>query len=450
MTTQAKKKPAPAEPTPTLSVRSVPLAALVKDPGNARLHGPVNLEAIRASLDRFGQAEPLVVQRGTLRIIAGHGRLEAMKALGWARCDVVEIDVTEKDAATLGVILNRSAEMATWDEAALAKIIADVQASGGLDVIGYSKEEIDALFASVEAAERGPIEDPGELEPLAEAVSARGDLWTLGAHRILCGDSTCAEDVKRLMNGERAGLMNTDPPYGVAYANEDRPHPGVAKPRTAKTQVANDHLHDAELQRFLEAAFGAASEHALKPNAAWYLWHAHLTQGFFAAAAAAAAANVVLSRQIIWVKPVLLLTRGQYHWKHEPCFSGWVKGNQPPDYGRGDGERNQTTVWEIGQVTHAERKEFNHSTPKPVGLFEVPITKHLRPGEVCYEPFSGSGPQLIAAEGLGRRCYAMELEPRFVDVAIRRWQGATGRAATLDGTTRTFDEVSAERLASAL
>jgi DNA modification methylase len=151
-----------------------------------------------------------------------------------------------------------------------------------------------------------------------------------------------------------------------------------------------------------------------------------LTQGYFAAAAAA---NVILHRQIIWVKPVLLLGRGQYHWKHEPCFMGWVEGNRPPDYGEGEGERTQTTVWEIGTVTQAERKELNHSTPKPVGLFEIPIVKHLKRGEVCYEPFAGSGPQFIAAEQLNRRCYGIEISPQYCDVIVNRWQDYTGKKA---------------------
>jgi DNA modification methylase len=155
------------------------------------------------------------------------------------------------------------------------------------------------------------------------------------------------------------------------------------------------------------------------------MWHAHLTQGYFAAAAAAA--NVVLHRQIIWVKPVLLLGRGQYHWKHEPCFMGWVKGHQPPDYA----ERNQTTVWEIASVASKERKEFNHSTPKPVQLFAIPIKKHLGVDEICYEPFAGSGPQFIAAEQLSRRCFGMEIGPKYCDIIIARWEKLTGKKAEL-------------------
>ena len=278
-------------------------------------------------------------------------------------------------------------------------------------------EEIAAWTPTNDGEETQPVP-----EPPVEAVTRTGDIWELGKHRLMCGDSTKTEDVVRLMGGAKAMLMNTDPPYGVSYANDDRPNPGVAKPRVAK-----DEFRDEELQRFLEAAFKVAVSSALLPNAAWYLWHAHLTQGFFAAAAAAA--DVLLHRQIIWVKPVLLLTRGQYHWKHEPCFMGWVRGKEPPDYGRGDGERDQTTVWEIGTVSQQERKEFNHATPKPVELFTIPIAKHTKQGQVVYEPFAGSGPQIMAAEKLGRCCYAMEIEPRYVDVSVKRWQNFTDKQA---------------------
>jgi DNA modification methylase len=331
------------------------------------------------------------------------------------------LDVTEAESDKLLAFLDPLAAKAGADQDKLNALIASLEIeSEGLDALAkeLATEQLPEPGAGGDEFDTTPQEGPTRCKP--------GELWIIGGvHRLLCGDSTKAEDVKRLMGREKAGLMNTDPPYGVAYANDERPNPGVAKPRVAKPRVAkprvaNDGLEDAKLQEFLERVFKLATSSALLPNAAWYMWHAHLTQGYFAAAAAAAAANVVLHRQIIWVKPVLLLGRGQYHWKHEPCFMGWVEGNQPPDYGEGNGERTQTTVWEIAHVTNADRKEFNHSTPKPVGLFVIPMVKHLRVGEIAYEPFSGSGPQFIAAHRLGRRCYGIEIEPRYCDVILRR------------------------------
>jgi DNA modification methylase len=230
------------------------------------------------------------------------------------------------------------------------------------------------------------------------------------------------------MAGERAGVMNTDPPYGISFDNA-----ALGPTRKNYSAIKNDDLKDQNLQAFLEDVFRLAKAEALKINAAWYLWHAHLTQGYFsAAAAAAAAAAVVLHRQIIWVKPRLILGRGQYHWKHEPCFMGWVDKHQPPDYGLGNGERTQTTIWEIDGISGSERKEFNHASPKPTGIFSIPIVKHLKAGEIAYEPFAGSGPQFIAAEQNGVRCFGMELEPKFCDVIVKRWENFTGKRAILE------------------
>jgi DNA modification methylase len=414
--------------TPGLRPLAVPIESLTPDPANARRHPEYNLRTIRQSLERFGQQKPVVCDSARV-VRCGNGTLEAARALGRTVIAAVISDLTEAEATAYALADNRTGELSEWDDGKLAAALGSLPA----DLRGVAGWEGDDLRKAL--GEAGAVVEDEPPAPLATAETVRGDLWVLGGHRLLCGDSTSAEDVSRVMNGERAALMNTDPPYGVTYANDDRPNPGVAKPRVAKPRVANDALVDEALQAFLEDAFRAAAAHALRPDAGWYLWHAHLTQGFFAAAAAAAAANVVLHRQIIWVKPVLLLTRGQYHWKHEPCFFGWVKGNQPPDYGRGDGERDQTTVWEIAGVEHADRREFNHSTPKPVGLFTIPIVKHTREGEIVYEPFSGSAPQIIAAEQLNRKCYAIEIEPRYVEVAVRRWQKLTGKKAERFGAS---------------
>jgi DNA modification methylase len=403
------------------------LKDLVPDPSNRRTHNPRNLGMVVDALHTVGAARSIVIDEDNV-ILAGNGVTEAaaeagitnvriIKATGNELIAVQRTGLTAEQKRLLAMYDNRTAELAGWDT---EQLHADLDA--GLDLSAFfAKDELDELFR------RDGLHKPGKTDPdevPAERATdiQRGDLFELGTHRLLCGDATSAEDVARVMGDVRAGLMNTDPPYGVAYANADRPNPGVAKPRVAK-----DDLQDEALQVFLEKVFREAVAGALTENAAWYLWHAHLTQGFFAAAAAAA--NVVLHRQIIWVKPVLLLGRGHYHWKHEPCFMGWVEGHQPPDYGLGQGERTQTTVWEIASVTQGERKEFNHSTPKPVGLFTIPIIKHLRPDEICYEPFAGSGPQFIAAEQTQRRCFGLEIEPRYCQVIVDRWQAFTGKTA---------------------
>ena len=181
------------------------------------------------------------------------------------------------------------------------------------------------------------------------------------------------------------------------------------------------------MQQFLESAFRNAKR-ILEPNAAWYLWHAQLTQGFFAAAAAAAAA-LLIHRQIIWAKPHFVFGRGDYHWQHELCFYGWVKGHRPPFYGK----RNQSTLWSLAEGGGVIRKDQGHPTQKPVELFVRPLNNHTKPAEIAYEPFAGSGSQIVACEKTSRRCFAIEIEPRYVDVCVARWENATGKKAVLDG-----------------
>jgi len=405
---------------------AVPIGDVKADPENARGHSEENIVAIMASLKEFGQRQPVVVNKSTGVIAAGNGRHAAARRLGWTHIAALYVDESLARHRHFAIADNRTAELATWQQDQLAAQLLEMQ-DGAPDL--YDALLLDQLGDGAEEVEAGGVAPEPQTDN-ADKLRAHwrveaGQLWVIpgasGKHRLLCGDSTDAAQVQRLMQQDRAGLMNTDPPYGVSYANEKRPHPGVA----------NDLLSNEKLQAFLESAFSSAASHALLPNAAWYMWHAHLTQGYFAAAAAAAA-NVVLHRQIIWVKPILLLGRGQYHWKHEPCFMGWVKGHQPPDYGEGNGERTQTTVWDVGGITQAERREFNHATPKPVALFRIPIVKHLNDGEIAYEPFAGSGPQFVAAELTRRICYGIEIEPKYVAVILQRLKDM-GLTPKLDG-----------------
>jgi DNA modification methylase len=427
-----KKKPGarsqePEAKTP-LTVELWPIARPIPYAKNARTSPARAIDSVAASLKEFGWRQPIVVDAKDV-VVAGHKRLLAAQKLGMTEVPVhVAAGLTEAQCKAYRLMDNRSNQNSEWDLELLQSEMSELVGQLDVALTGFEQAEIEQFLKPP------PLTDQDETPEEPETpVSKLGDLWILGKHRLLCGDSTDAGSVKRLMGDEKAGLMATDPPYGIDYDSAEIHEHGVSK-----TAIANDKRKDEELQAFLEKVFYTAKS-ALLPNAAWYLWHAMLTQGFFAAAAA----DVKLHRQIIWVKPVLVFGRGQYHWKHELCFFGWVKGKQPPNYA----EPNQTTVWEVGGVTQAERDKFGHSTPKPVELFRRPIMKHLKADEVCYDPFSGTGPQFIAAEMTGRRCMGLELDPKFVDVIVTRWERFTGAKATLDGDGRTFDAIKAERAA---
>src|SRR5438093_1381508 len=200
-----------------LAIKRVPLASLHLDPSNARTHGPENLEAIVGSLKRFGQAEPLVVQAGSGRVIGGNGRLVAMKQLGWTDCDVVELEVDDLKATALGIALNRTSELASWNEETLVKLLQELESQDALDGVGYSPQDIDALLAELDAGAEleGQCDEDEVPEPPEEPVTRPGDIWILGKHRLLCGDSGSVEDLDRLLDGARIQFVNTDPPYNV-------------------------------------------------------------------------------------------------------------------------------------------------------------------------------------------------------------------------------------------
>ena len=417
-----------------LVVRKVPIESLRPDPANPRTHDELNLDAIKGSLARFGQAEPLILQAGTLRIIAGHGRLTAMRALGWTECEVVELDVTDLEATALGIALNRSGELASWDDGTLARLLSELRSADAIDGLGFDDAEIDALLAQLELDTAGPVDDPGPDEPPATPVSCVGDLWHLGSHRLLCGDATNSTDVTRVVDGKLAALCATDPPYLVDYTGE-RPNDSGKDWTDSYREID---ITDAD--GFFRAVFTNVLS-VLGPHAAIYCWHAHKRSGLIQQVWSDL--GIVDHQQIVWVKPASVFGRVYWHFRHEPCVMGWRQGQQPEH----DGHHEHDSVWEVDWNGKA-RIQSDHPTSKPTELFARPMRKHTKPGAVVFEPFSGSGSQLIAAEELGRHCRAMEISPAYVDVAIRRWEAATGKQATLDGDGRTFDELSAERLAT--
>jgi len=406
-----------------------------KHPDNSKLHDQALLEEMIA--DNGFVSPPLLDERTGL-LAFGHGRLDQLAAMKAASAPVPE-GVEDLDGAwmvpvILGVSFasdeallkylvgdNRAVERGGWDNKKLVEALSRI-GKENLRATGFDQSELVTFLARMRSTERKADPDAEAPTPPKKAVAKRGQVWQLGDHRLLCGDSTVEADVKKLMGDERALLMATDPPYGVDYVNVAAERGQPRSQRKWNVSIEGDEKTGAEIQPFLEAAFRAAAANALIEKAAWYMWHAQMTQGFFAAAAAAAAA-VQIHRQIIWVKPSLLLGHGDYHWRHELCFYGWVKGHRPPFYG----QRNQTTVWEMGNETAPAKRD--HPTQKPVRLFEIPMENHTKGGEVCYEPFSGSGSQIIAGEKLGRRVFAMEIDPRYVDVAVQRFEEYSGKKA---------------------
>jgi site-specific DNA-methyltransferase (adenine-specific) len=404
--------------TAELVIEMRDLASLRPFPKNYQRHSPEQIALLGQSLRDHGQTKNVVITADGM-ILAGHGLAEAAQFIGWKRiaCGVYRGQHPESYV----VADNFLATLAEPDEAALAALLQELQDVGELAASGYDEAAFSELIASLQAdvppVEEGPIPEPQEGPTRVQP----GEVWALGKHRVMCGDCTKGEDVARLMEGRKARLFATDPPYGVSYGDiaASRPAAGLSSPDRGR--IENDDLNAEEFQAWLTSAFLAIRPH-LEDDAAWYLWHAQKTQGYFTAAAAAAA--VLYHRQIVWVKPSLILGRGDYHWRHELCLYGWVQGNRPP-WLRG---RDQDTVWEIAPREGAASTE-DHPTPKPPRLWEIPIQNHLSPGEICLDAFAGSGPAVIAAESMQRTAYCMEIMPRYCDVILARWEAFTGQQA---------------------
>ena len=406
------------------------------NPQNWRTHPEHQVAALSEVMDDVGWAGACLYNDRTGRLIDGHARKQLAISRGEKKVPVLIGDWSEADEQKILVTLDPIAGMAATDKKQLDSLLRSIESDGQAtavllhDLAKANKIDWDEVLKANPkisgVANQQVIEDEAP-EPRDQSCVSLGDLWLLGDHRLICGDSTDAATVGRVMNGERAKLCNTDPPYGIAYTDEtrvaaDREHARQQRESKWESGIENDGIDGEKLQAFLEAVIRTAVPH-LDDHAAYYLWHPMLTQGTFFAAAAAAAADILIHRQIIWAKPSLLFGFGDYHWQHELCFYGWRKGFRPEFYG----ERNQTTLWQLKhEVSNGNRV---HPTQKPVELFARPILNHLVEGEICYEPFAGSGSQIIAAEQLKRRCYAVELEPRYVAQCIERFQKLTGKQA---------------------
>lgn len=420
---------------------------LIPDPANARKHSKRNLEAIAASLKRFGQRLPLVVQKQGMVVRAGSGRLlAATTLLGWTHIAAIVVDETEAEAVAFALADNRTAELAEWDDETLARLLASLPTELQ-EAAGFSESEAARAMRSLDA---GPEEDEAP-QPARRAVSRPEDYWLLGEHRLICGDCRDPGEVDRLSAGERADAVITDPPYGVEYEG-----------RTSdKLRIQND--GDEGLEHLLRESLSAAASIA-RPGAAFYVYG---PTGRHCLTFQTVLEELGLLRQsMVWVKNTLVMGHSDYHYRHENLYYGWKPGGPRPTPDRTqDSIWNQdranaayeamtkeqlikhlkaaSSAWEIDRPTSSQE----HPTMKPVELYTRAMMNSTRRGQVVYEPFAGSGTALSAAEQMGRICWAMEIDPIYADVCIRRWQALTGKEATLgpEAGGKTFAQVAKAR-----
>ena len=421
-----------------LKIESIPVDSLTLDPANVRTHPERNLETIKASLLRFGQQKPIVVNKDGV-VIAGNGTLQAARALNWPEIDIVRSNLIGPEATAFAIADNRTAELAEWDDAALAETLAALQADEDVDHLaaGFTDDEIEELVGKVSGL--GPdetVEDEAP-EPEGVAVSREGDVWQCGPHRVVCGDSTSQAVVAAVLGSASPIIMVTDPPYGVEYDPKWRREVEAIRKGDDATATYREGVVENDDNADWEAAYG------LFPGDVAYVWHAGIHAG--TVAIGLHKTDFQIRAQIVWNKQSLVMGRGAYHWKHEPCWYSVRKGQKAS----WTGDRKQSTVWDIPTLHRTQGTTDDgvtqHGTQKPVECMARPIRNHdCRRG--VYDPFLGSGTTLIAAEQQNVPCFGVELNPIYVDVIVRRWQNFTGEKATLDGDGRSFEDVAAERL----
>jgi DNA modification methylase len=407
-----------------MEVTQTPISELIPYASNSRTHSEDQVAQIAASIREFGFNNPILTD-GNKGIIAGHGRLLAARKLGMAEVPTVELShLSESQRKAYILADNKLALNAGWDMEMLVLEMGNLLDEGfDLSLIGFNDDELANIF--VEATEG--LTDPDAVPDVPDdPVTVEGDVWLLGRHRLMCGDSTVATAVSALLGDVEPHLMVTDPPYGVNYdanwRNEADRANGKKIGAMALAPVTNDDNAD-----WREAW-------ALFPGDVVYVWCASLFSPLVAAGLEDC--GFLMRSLIIWSKSNFAIGRGDYHWKHDPCWYA-VRKNKKGHY---CGGRKQTTVWDINKPM---KSETGHSTQKPVECMKRPIENNSSPGQAVYEPFSGSGTTIIAGEMTGRAIYAMEISPAYCDVAVKRWQDFTGERAKLESTGEDFPTINA-------
>lgn len=415
-----------------LTIEYWPLDRILPYARNARLHSDKQVAQLADSMAAFGFTQPCLVDADGV-LIAGHGRLMAAAKLGLAAAPVIRLGhLTEAQAKAYRLADNRIALNSSWDEGMLAEELAAISGDFDLEALGFGVDELDGLLEDAEGQTSGAQDGEDDTpEPPPNPGARLGDVWLLGDHRVVCGDCTDKAAVEAAVGQETPHLMVADPPYGVEYdadwRNKAKRSDGSGRSIGAHAvgKVLNDDKAD-----WSEAW-------SLFPGDVAYVWHAGSRAHVVADSLIATGFDV--RAQIVWAKNNLVISRGHYHPKHEPCWYA-VRRNRG---GHWQGDRTQSTVWDIPKP---QKSETGHSTQKPVECMRRPIVNNSARGDAVYDPFLGSGTTIIAAETEGRRCFGLELNPAYVDVIVKRWQDFTGRQATLQGDGRSFAEIAAERL----
>lgn len=386
-----------------MEIKELPLKELKPAAYNPRKKlkkGDKEYEKIKKSLLKFGYVDPIIVNED-LTVIGGHQRLTVLKDLDYETAKCVIVDLPKEDEKALNIALNKITGQ--WDEALLADLLLDLQESDfNLDLTGFEPPEIDDILSNVHDKELSEDEFDVEEELKKPTVSRHGDIWQLGKHRVICGDSTKAETYKQLLDDRKANLVVTDPPYNVDVEE-------------TAGKILNDNMSDGDFYQFLRSMFTQVENH-METDASIYVFHAD-TEGLNFRKAFKDA-GFYLSGCCIWKKNSLVLGRSPYQWQHEPCLYGWKKKGKHQWFS----DRKQTTIWEYDRPKSSK----DHPTMKPIQLMAYPIQNSSMRGTIVLDPFLGSGSTLIAADQTGRVCYGIELDEKFVDVIVKRYIEVTG------------------------
>jgi site-specific DNA-methyltransferase (adenine-specific) len=394
---------------------------------NSRTHNDEQIQQIMGSIKEFGFTNPVLIDGGGV-IIAGHGRTMAAQRLQMKEVPCLRLShLTEVQKRAYVIADNKLALNAGWDDAMLALELRNLRDDDfDLSLTGFDDDELASLLA--EAVAEGLVDEDAVPEAPEQPVTVEGDVWVLGRHRLMCGDSTSIDALERLCDGQLVDMWLTDPPYNVAYEG---------KTKDALT-IKNDKMGDEPFRQFLRDAYVAADA-VMKAGAVFYIWHAD-SEGYNFRGAAKDAGWTV--RQcLIWKKQTMVMGRQDYHWKHEPCLYGWKDGAAH----LWATDRKQTTILEFDRPS----RNAEHPTMKPVELFEYQMLNNTKGSDLVLDSFAGSGTTAIACEKHGRHARLMELDPRYCDVIIKRWQDFTGQQATLEATGQTYEQLEVERCKAA-